>query len=160
MKIMFEVLLYSISYVTCFNVTEMYLNSQYVCVCVYVYIYVIYFWLHGTFVGVCGLCVAAVGKGYSLVVVCRLLFSRVCLIAQSWLNLAAPCTVACQAPLSMGFSRQEYWGELPFLTQESNSRFLHCRPSELRGKLSFHSGVFLVELGSRAPLLPGSRALA
>ena len=23
-------------------------------------------------------------------------------------------TVACQAPLSMGFSRQEYWSELPF----------------------------------------------
>ena len=25
-----------------------------------------------------------------------------------------PWTVACQAPLSMGFSRQEYWSELPF----------------------------------------------
>ena len=25
-----------------------------------------------------------------------------------------PCTVACQAPLSMGFSRQEYWSGLPF----------------------------------------------
>ena len=24
-----------------------------------------------------------------------------------------PWTVACQAPLSMGFPRQEYWGELP-----------------------------------------------
>ena len=24
-------------------------------------------------------------------------------------TLAAPWTVACQAPLSMGFSRQEYW---------------------------------------------------
>ena len=24
------------------------------------------------------------------------------------------CTVACQAPLSMGFSRQEYWNGLPF----------------------------------------------
>ena len=23
------------------------------------------------------------------------------------------CTVACQAPLSMGFSRQEYWSGLP-----------------------------------------------
>ena len=27
---------------------------------------------------------------------------------------ATPCTVACQAPLSMGFSRQEYWSGLPF----------------------------------------------
>ena len=25
-----------------------------------------------------------------------------------------PWTVACQAPLSMGFSRQEYWRGLPF----------------------------------------------
>ena len=25
-----------------------------------------------------------------------------------------PCTVAHQASLSMGFSRQEYWSELPF----------------------------------------------
>ena len=25
---------------------------------------------------------------------------------------ATPCTAACQAPLSMGFSRQEYWSEL------------------------------------------------
>ena len=27
---------------------------------------------------------------------------------------ATPWTVAHQAPLSMGFSRQEYWNELPF----------------------------------------------
>ena len=29
-------------------------------------------------------------------------------------SFANPCTVACQAPLSMGFSRQEYWSELLF----------------------------------------------
>ena len=29
-------------------------------------------------------------------------------------TLASPWTVACQAPLSMGFSRQEYWSGLPF----------------------------------------------
>ena len=28
--------------------------------------------------------------------------------------LAAPWTVVCQAPLSMEFSRQEYWSRLPF----------------------------------------------
>ena len=28
--------------------------------------------------------------------------------------LATPWTVAYQAPLSMGFSRQEYWSGLPF----------------------------------------------
>ena len=33
--------------------------------------------------------------------------SRVRLFATSW-------TVACQAPPSMGFSRQEYWSGLPF----------------------------------------------
>ena len=27
---------------------------------------------------------------------------------------AIPWTVACQAPLSMGFSKQEYWSGLPF----------------------------------------------
>ena len=29
-------------------------------------------------------------------------------------TLATPWTVACQVPLSMGFSRQEYWSGLPF----------------------------------------------
>ena len=28
--------------------------------------------------------------------------------------LVTPWTVACQAPLSMGFPRQEYWSGLPF----------------------------------------------
>ena len=28
-------------------------------------------------------------------------------------TLATPWTVACQAPLSVGFSRQEYWTALP-----------------------------------------------
>ena len=31
---------------------------------------------------------------------------------------AIPQTVACQAPLSLGFSRQEYWSVLPFLSSE------------------------------------------
>ena len=34
--------------------------------------------------------------------------------AKSCLTLAIPWTVAWQAPLSMGFSRQEYWSRLPF----------------------------------------------
>ena len=29
-------------------------------------------------------------------------------------SLATPGTVACQAPLPMGFPRQEYWSGLPF----------------------------------------------
>ena len=32
--------------------------------------------------------------------------------------LATPWTVACQAPPSMGFSRQEYWSELPLPSPE------------------------------------------
>ena len=34
--------------------------------------------------------------------------------AKSCLTLATPWVVACQAPLSMGFSRQDYWSGLPF----------------------------------------------
>ena len=32
---------------------------------------------------------------------------------QSCPTLCDPMNVACQAPLSMGFSRQEYWSGLP-----------------------------------------------
>ena len=38
------------------------------------------------------------------------------LVTQSYPTLATPWTVARQAPLSMGFFRQEYWGGLPFPT--------------------------------------------
>ena len=46
---------------------------------------------------------------------------------------ATPWTIAYQAPLSMGFSRQEHWSRLSFLlqgiflTQGSNSGLPHCR---------------------------------
>ena len=40
------------------------------------------------------------------------------LVAKSCLTLAAPRTVTCQAPLSMGFSREEYWNGLPFPSPE------------------------------------------
>jgi len=36
------------------------------------------------------------------------------LVTKSCLTLVTPWTVAHQAPLSMGFSRQEYWSGLPF----------------------------------------------
>ena len=35
------------------------------------------------------------------------------MLSHLWL-FATPWTVACQAPLSMGFSKQEYWSGLPF----------------------------------------------
>ena len=57
---------------------------------------------------------------------------------------AAPWTVACQAPLSTGFSRQEHWSELPLpspvdlpdLGIELRSLALQANslPSELRGR--------------------------
>ena len=36
-----------------------------------------------------------------------------CIVAQSCPTLVTPWTVVCQAPLSMGFSRQGYWSGLP-----------------------------------------------
>ena len=48
------------------------------------------------------------------------------------LLFATPRAVACQVPLSMGFSRQEYWTGVPFPTpgifptQRSNHGLLHC----------------------------------
>ena len=36
------------------------------------------------------------------------------LVAKSCPTLATPVTVVCQAFLSMGFPRQEYWSGLPF----------------------------------------------
>ena len=55
------------------------------------------------------------------------------LLIKSCLTIATPWTVACQVPLSMGFSRQEYWSGLPFpspgifSTQELKLGLLHCR---------------------------------
>ena len=46
------------------------------------------------------------------VCMCVRMRARVC--AQLCLTLATPWTVVCQAPLSMGFSRQKYWSGLPF----------------------------------------------
>ena len=59
-------------------------------------------------------------------------------VAQSWTRLkqlssSSSRPVAHQVPLSVEFSRQEYWSGLPFLlqgiflTQGLNLSFLHCR---------------------------------
>ena len=37
-----------------------------------------------------------------------------CLVTHSCLTFVTSWTVACQTPLSMGFSRQEHWSGLPF----------------------------------------------
>ena len=57
------------------------------------------------------------------------------LVAKSCLTLVTPWTVAHQAPLSMGFPKQECWSGLPFPspgnlpTEGSNLGLLHCRQS-------------------------------
>ena len=43
------------------------------------------------------------------------------LVTKSCLTLVTPWTVAHQAPLSMGFPRQEYWSGLPFPSSEDLS---------------------------------------
>ena len=55
------------------------------------------------------------------------------LVAKSCLTLETPWTVAHQAPLSMRFSRQEYWNGLPFPSPGDlphpgiKPGLLHCR---------------------------------
>ena len=68
------------------------------------------------------------------------------LVAKSCPILAAPWTVARQAPLSMGFSRQEYWSGLPFPSPgdlpdpgiKPGSPILQADslPTELQGKVN------------------------
>ena len=67
------------------------------------------------------------------------------LVTKSCPTLATPWTVTCQAPLSMGFSRHEYWSGLPFLSPgdlpdpaiepESPALQADSLPTELQGKL-------------------------
>ena len=57
----------------------------------------------------------------------------VLLVAKSCPTFATPWTVALQAPLSIGFPREEYWSGLPFLSPGDLSDpgiepgLLHCR---------------------------------
>ena len=90
--------------------------------------------------------------------------SRVRLFANLW-------TVAHQAPLSLGFSRQEYWSGLPFPSPgdlpnpgiEPGSPALQADslPSEPPGKHSFVDAVSKVTIfrSSPEPLLPSTSVL-
>ena len=72
---------------------------------------------------------------------CACVLSRVRLFVTPW-------TVDHQAPLSMGFSRQEYWSGLPFpslrdlpnpgIEHRSPTLQADSSPSELPGKLRFN----------------------
>ena len=48
------------------------------------------------------------------------------LIAEFCLTLVTPWTAACQAPLSKGFSREEYWSGLPFPPAEEMPSPVSC----------------------------------
>ena len=71
------------------------------------------------------------------------------LVTQSGPTLCNPIDYSCQAPLSMGFSRQEYWSGLPFPSLEdlpdpgiepgSPALQVDSLPSELQGR--FHDGI-------------------
>ena len=57
---------------------------------------------------------------------------NMCACAQSCPVLCSPVNCILEASLSMGFSQQGYWSELPFplgifLTQELTPHVLHCR---------------------------------
>ena len=56
-----------------------------------------------------GLWVSTAEDTSSIPACCAQSLSCICLSAAPW-------TVACQAPLSMKFSRQEHWSRLPFPT--------------------------------------------
>ena len=66
------------------------------------------------------------------------------LVAQLCLTVT-PWTVACQDPLSVGFSRQEYWSGLPFPSPEDLSD-----PGIEPGSLSLQADSLLSELQRRS----------
>ena len=59
---------------------------------------------------------------------------------------ATPWTVAYQAPLSMGFSRQEYWSGLPFWTHLTETQTLLWAPPNSLLSMRHNSMAFTVTL--------------
>ena len=67
------------------------------------------------------------------------------LVSKSCLHFVPPSTVSCQAPPSMGFSRQEFWSGLSFpspgdlpdpgINPRSPALQADSLPTDLRGKL-------------------------
>ena len=76
------------------------------------------------------------------------------LVAKLCLTLVTPWTVTCQTPLSLGFSRQEYWsglsfpspGDLPNIGIRSGFPALKAGflPTELQGKLCSTGSYFTI----------------
>ena len=89
------------------------------------------------------------------------------LVAKWCPTLAIPWTVAGQAPLSLGFSRQEYWSGLPFpspgdlpdpgITPRSPAWQADSFPSELQGSPCFilvHRNYFYLCQCKTVPVRP------
>ena len=55
-------------------------------------------------------------------------------VTQSCPTLATPWTVARQVPLSIGFSRQEYWSGLPFPSGYMDRKKIHRSPTRTKNK--------------------------
>ena len=62
--------------------------------------------------------------------------------------LVTPRTVACQAPLFMGFSRREYWNGLPFPSAGDLPD-----PGIKPGYPAFHADSLPTELGGKMTVL-------
>ena len=69
-------------------------------------------------------CVYVVASGLNIIALCYLFIKHTCMFSHSIMPqfFVTPWTIACQAPLSMGFSRKEYWSGLPFLPSRGSSR--------------------------------------
>ena len=81
-------------------------------------------------------------SGVIYIVICVCVCVCVCTLSCVWL-FVIPCTVSCQAPLSMEFSKQEYWNKFPFPlqgifpTQRLNPHFsISCAGRHVLYKLS------------------------
>ena len=82
---------------------------------------------------------------------------KIGVLSHVWL-FVIPWTIAHQAPLSMGFSRQEYWSELPFPSPEDLSDpgiqprspplLADSLPCEPPGKSLFHPASYKLLLDS------------
>ena len=70
------------------------------------------------------------GGGWHMIVEVKVLVPHSCL------NLATQRTVAHQAPLSMEFSRQEYWSRLPF-SSPGDRPDPRIKPQSLAVKVDF-----------------------
>ena len=89
----------------------------------------------------------------------RVFWTAVCclfvgLVTKLCPTLVTPWTVACQAPLPMGFSRQEYWSGLPFLSPGD-----HPNPGIEPESPALQTDSLLTELwGKPTHSFPGSSA--